>query len=184
MSSCVVQVEKLAFKTWLDLIANCTTYRDEHLTPTRDTGFVLTKCNERSEKSSPPPPLVGGFFNLKAWLPLGRSILLGTPMSKYYLQFHPPLTNIEDPGGYSWEFVVRVPRPVLQILTLFQIKKTFHFPCRFETWRLRSITVFRPGVNRNYVIITWIRRPTKRFLKILVELAYYFFFMINMELKR
>ena len=63
-------------------------------------------------------------------------------------------------------------------------KKTFHFPCRFETWRLRSITVFRPGVNRNYVIITWIRRPTKRFLKILVELAYYFFFMINMELKR
>ena len=101
MSSCVVQVEKLAFKTWLDLIANCTTYRDEHLTPTRDTGFVLTKCNERSEKSfpPPPPPLVGGFFNLKAWLSLGRSILLGTPMSKYYLQFHPPLTNIEDPGG-------------------------------------------------------------------------------------
>ena len=145
----------------------------------------MRKCNERSEKSSPPtPPLVGGFFNLKAWLPLGCSILLGTPMSKYYLQFH-PLTNIEDPGGYSWEFVVRVPRPVLQILTLFQIKKkTFHFPCRFETWRLRSITVFRPGVGRNYVIITWIRRPTKRFLKILVEFAYYFFFMINMELKR
>ena len=42
----------------------------------------------------------------------------------------------------------------------------------------------RPGVGRNYVIITWIRRPTKRFLKILVEFANYFFFMINMELKR
>ena len=44
----------------------------------------------RDQKNPPPPPLVGGFFNLKAWLPLGRSILLGTPMSKYYLQFHPP----------------------------------------------------------------------------------------------
>ena len=60
-------MEKLAFKTWLDLkphygsyftpIANSTTYRDEHLTPTRNTGCVLRKCNERSEKSSPPPLL-------------------------------------------------------------------------------------------------------------------------------
>ena len=136
MSSCVVKVEKLAFKTWLDLIANCTTYRDEHLTPTRDTGFVLTKCNERSEKSSPFPLLWWEDFNLKAWLPLGRSILLGTPMSKYYLQFHPPPPyQHRGPGGYSWEFVVRVPRPVLQILTLFQIKKPFIFHA-----------VLRPGV--------------------------------------
>ena len=30
------------------------------------------------------------------------------------------------PGGYSWEFLARVCRPVLQILTLFQAKKC-HF---------------------------------------------------------
>ena len=28
-----------------------------------------------------------------------------------------------DPGGYSWKFLVGVCRPVLQILTLFQTKK-------------------------------------------------------------
>ena len=94
------------------------------------------------------------------------------------------LLAISSPHQHKGTQVVRVPRPVLQILTLFQIKKNFHFPRRFETWRLRSITVFRPGAGRNYVIITWIRRPTKRFLKILVEFAYYFFFMINLELKQ
>ena len=88
------------------------------------------------------------------------------------------------PGGVFLGIRGEGPPLVLQILTLFQIKKTFHFPCRFETWRLRSITVFRPGAGRNYVTITWIRTPTKRFLKILVELAYYFLFMINLELKR
>ena len=31
------------------------------------------------------------------------------------------------PGGYSWEFLVGVCRPVPQILTLFQTKKS-HFP--------------------------------------------------------
>ena len=32
------------------------------------------------------------------------------------------------PGGYFWEFVVGVCRPVLQILTLFQTKQSNHFP--------------------------------------------------------
>ena len=155
MSSCVVKVEKLAFKTWLDLIANCTTYRDEHLTPTRDTGFVLTKCNERSEKSSPFPLLWWEDFNLKAWLPLGRSILLGTPMSKYYLQFHPPPPyQHRGPGGVFLGIRSEGPPPGSPNPNPISNKKTFHFPCRFETWRLRSITVFRPGVGRNYVIIT------------------------------
>ena len=56
--------------------------------------------------------------------------------------------------GYSWELLVGVFRPVLQILTLFQTKKC-HFPnsfsdqtskihTRFQTWPLR----------RSYVIIT------------------------------
>ena len=56
---------------------------------------------------------------------------------------------------YSWEFLVGVYRPVLQILTLFQTKKC-HFPkpefseqtskihTRFQTWSLR----------KNYVIVT------------------------------
>ena len=59
----------------------------------------------------------------------------------------------EEPGGYSWEFLVGTYRPVLQILTLFQTKK-WNFPrtfpdqtskihARFQTWPL----------GRNYVMI-------------------------------
>ena len=49
-------------------------------------------------------------------------------------------------GGYSWEFLVGVCRPVPQILTRFRTKK-----CRFSTpvFRLdlsKSIPVFRPGL--------------------------------------
>ena len=56
--------------------------------------------------------------------------------------------------------------------------KNVIFVTRFQTWPLKSIPVFRPGVstsqnatymftyNRNYVIIGEIRMPTKRFLKI------------------
>ena len=51
-----------------------------------------------------------------------------------------------SPGGYSWEFLVGVCRPVLQILTIFQTKKKCHFPhpfsdlvskihTRFQTWK-------------------------------------------------
>ena len=43
------------------------------------------------------------------------------------------------PGGYSWEFLVDLCRPVLQMLTLF-------FHNRFQTWPLKSIPVFRPGL--------------------------------------
>ena len=57
------------------------------------------------------------------------------------------------PGGYTWEFVLGLFRPVLHILTLRQTKKS-HFshpfsdlaskiPTRFQTWRLT-----------NYVVIT------------------------------
>ena len=34
-------------------------------------------------------------------------------------------------GGYSWEFLVGLSRPVLQILTLFQTKEC-HFPHPFS----------------------------------------------------
>ena len=74
------------------------------------------------------------------------------------------------PGEYSWEFLMGVCRPDLQILTLFQTKNiTFH--TRFQTWHPKSIPILRPGIGRNYVIITWIRTPTKRFLEIHFEFA-------------
>ena len=62
------------------------------------------------------------------------------------------LTYLGNPG-YSWEFLMGVCRPVLPILALFQDKKC-HFHTRFETW-----------CPRNYVIITQIRMPNKKFLK-------------------
>ena len=55
---------------------------------------------------------------------------------------------------------------------------------RFQTWPLKSRPIFRPGVGRNYVIITYFRMPTKIFLKIHFEFAYYSFFLIHLELKR
>ena len=47
------------------------------------------------------------------------------------------------------------------------------FRPRFQTWHLKSIPVFRPGVFRNYISLFrfMIRAPTKRFLKIHFEFA-------------
>ena len=56
--------------------------------------------------------------------------------------------------------------PVLQILTLISDH------CHFLLWPLKSTPVFRTDINRNYVIITQIRTPAKRFLyKIHFKLA-------------
>ena len=49
------------------------------------------------------------------------------------------------PGGCSWEFLVGVCRPVLQILTYFRPKNVI-FHNRFQTWPLKLIPVFRPGL--------------------------------------
>ena len=62
-----------------------------------------------------------------------------------------------NPGPKSCFFSTSVSRPIL----------------------VKSIPVFRPGVGRNYVIITYIRTPTKRFLKIYLDFAYYSFFLIH-----
>ena len=51
-------------------------------------------------------------------------------------------------------------------------------------WPLKSTPAFRPGVGRNYVIITYIRTPIKRFLKIHFKFAYYPRFLIHLEWKR
>ena len=45
-------------------------------------------------------------------------------------------------GGYSWEFLVGVCRPVLRILTLFQTKKMSFFYTRLQTRYLKSIPIF------------------------------------------
>ena len=48
-------------------------------------------------------------------------------------------------GGYSWEFLVWVCRPVLQILTRSQTKDVIFHTC-FQTRSLKSRSVFfRPG---------------------------------------
>ena len=49
-------------------------------------------------------------------------------------------------GGYSWEFLVGVCRPVLQILTLSKTKKFVISHTRSQTCPLKSIPVFRPGL--------------------------------------
>ena len=65
----------------------------------------------------------------------------------YFQSYISQLYKWSSPGGYSWEFLVGLCRPVLQILTLFQTKKLSF-----------SSTVFRPGVDNK-------RAPTKNFLK-------------------
>ena len=72
--------------------------------------------------------------------------------------------NPGDGGGgrYSWKFLVAVCRPVLQILTLFQTKNC-NFPHPFSDLAFKIHTRF-------HVIITNIRRPTKRPLKIHFEI--------------
>ena len=58
------------------------------------------------------------------------------------------------PGRYSWEFLVGVCRPVLQILTLFQTKKC-NFPHPFLDKTSKIHTLFQTcPLGRNYVIIT------------------------------
>ena len=71
--------------------------------------------------------------------------------------FETPSLLPGEGGGYSWEFLM-VCRPVLQIVTLFQIKKCNLHPC-FQTRPLETIPVFRPG---RYVIITLIRAQNKK----------------------
>ena len=67
---------------------------------------------------------------------------------------HNSMGGLRGGGGYSWEFLVGLCCPVLQILTLFQTKKgnfldpfseqTSKIHTRFQTWPL----------GRNYVLIT------------------------------
>ena len=86
------------------------------------------------------------------------------------------------PRRSSSDFLIGVCHPVLQILTLISDR------CHFRLWPLKSTPVFKTDINRNYVIITQIRTPAKRFLyNIHFKLAcacFYFNFLIHLELKR
>ena len=55
--------------------------------------------------------------------------------------------------GYSWEFLVGVCRPVLQILTLCQSKKC-HSSQPFSDLASKVHTRFQTSSLQNYVIIT------------------------------
>ena len=66
------------------------------------------------------------------------------------------------PGGYFWEFLVGLRQKIVFFYTRFQ---TFY-------------------KDRNYVIITYIRKPTRRLLKIHFEFAYCSSYLIHLELKR
>ena len=58
---------------------------------------------------------------------------------------------VYSPWGYPWEFLVGVCRPVHKIQTRSQTKKC-HFPPRFQTRPLKSITVFRPGLQTEIIL--------------------------------
>ena len=94
-------------------------------------------------------------------------------------------------GGYPCELLAGVCRPVLQTsLNLFQTKKC-HFPQQepmpwaHQIWWAPVLTYFQswPLRNLNYVIIIWIKMPTKRFLKIHLKFSNWYFILINLELK-
>ena len=61
--------------------------------------------------------------------------------------------SLKLPGGYSWEFLAGVCRPMLQILTLFQTK-ICHFLHPFLDLAPKIYTRFQTWLPRNYVIIT------------------------------
>ena len=67
--------------------------------------------------------------------------------------------------GYSWEFLVGVGRLFPQISTLLQTKKC-NFPYPFSDQTSKIHTRFQTwALDRNYVIITYIRAQTNKFFK-------------------
>ena len=84
-------------------------------------------------------------------------------------------------GGYSWEFLVGVCCADLQILTLFQTKQ-YYFSLAFCGLGCKIHTRFQTWLLRNYVIITWIRTPTKTILKI--HFGHGWWAPVDLELKR
>ena len=83
----------------------------------------------------------------------------------------------------SWEFVMGVCRPVLQILTRFQTKNEI-FRTRFQTRPPTFIPVFRPDLQPEIMLsLLRLGRKNKQTQQIHFELAY-FSFQTHLELKR
>ena len=80
----------------------------------------------------------------------------------------------------SWWGVCRL---VVQIMTLFQIKKC-HCSHPFQTRPLKSIPFLRPGLKPIMSPLVRLESQQKRCLKIKFEFAYFSFFLIHLELKR
>ena len=86
------------------------------------------------------------------------------------------------PGRYSWEFLVGVCRPVLQILTLFQTKKC-NFPHPFLDQTSKIHTRFQTcPLGRNYVIITYrLKRKQKNASNSFRIRRFLFLFLFGIE---
>ena len=63
------------------------------------------------------------------------------------------LLRIRGGEEYSWEFLVGLCHPVLQILTLIQTKKIVIFCTSFQTRPLKSIPVVRPGLKAEVMLL-------------------------------
>ena len=91
------------------------------------------------------------------------------------------------PGrGYSWELLVGLCGPVLEILTRFQTKKYTDFPHPFSDQTCKIHTRFQTWpLGRNYFVITYIRAQTNKFIKSIsnshISLS---FLLLNLELIR
>ena len=90
------------------------------------------------------------------------------------------------PGGYSWELLVGVCRPVLQILILFQTEKCyFSHPFSDQTSTIHTrFQIWPSGRNRNYVIILRLGRKQKNSsnpfgIRIFLFLSYVYSFGID-----
>ena len=87
------------------------------------------------------------------------------------------------PEGFSWEFLVGMCRPVLQILSLFQTKK-YYFPHPFSD--LEMVTKHNTTCLHKTEIMSSLLRlkpQQKDFLKSISN-SYYTFFLTPLELKR
>ena len=87
------------------------------------------------------------------------------------------------PKGFSWEFLVGMCRPVLQILSLFQTKQCY-FPHPFSDLEMvtkHNITCLHKTEIMSSLLI--LKPQQKDFLKSISN-SYYTFFLTPLELKR
>ena len=81
------------------------------------------------------------------------------------------------PEGFSWEFLVGMCRPVLQILSLFQTKKCY-FPHPFSDLEMvtkHNITC----LHKTEIMSSLLRLKPQQ-----TSNSYYTFFLISLQLKR